>query len=204
MPILDASGASLDAALDAAVSVLSAGGVVGLPTDTVYGLASDPKVDGSSDAVFALKGRPEHTPLPVLVADLAQADELGRLGTPAHRLAEAFWPGGLTLVVPRRPGVDWDLGGDPATIGLRCPDHAVARALCARAGAVTATSANRHGEPPLAGASEVAESFPGLIVLDGGECRGVSSTVVDLTGSRPALLRAGAVAWERIERLIDG
>lgn len=205
MPVLDASGSgtTFDSAIDAAISVLAAGGVVGLPTDTVYGLASDPAVDGSSDAVFALKGRASDLPLPVLVSGLEQAAEIVEFGTDATRLAEALWPGGLTLVLPRRPGVEWDLGGVGTTIGLRCPDHAVPRALCARRGPVTGTSANRHGEPALASAAEVAEAFPGLLVVDGGDCRGVSSTVVDLTGDRPVLVRTGAVAWERIEQLLD-
>ena len=169
-----------------------------MPTDTVYGLAAAPGVAGATAAVFALKGRPDDTPLPVLVSGREQAEAVGRMDGPAARLAERFWPGGLTLVVPRRPGVDWELGGNPATIGLRCPAHPVPRELCARCGPLVATSANRHGEPALAGAAEVVEAFPGLVVLDGGECRGVPSTVVDLTGNEPRLLRSGAVAWEDV------
>ena len=203
MPVLDASGPgpSFDRAVDAAAAVLAAGGVVGIPTDTVYGLATDPVAPGSSEAVFALKGRPADTPLPVLVAGVDQAARVGRLGTVGLLLAETLWPGGLTLVVERQAGVEWDLGGSPATVGLRCPDHPVALALCLR-GPITATSANRHGEPALAGAAEVAEAFPGLLVLDGGECRGVPSTVVDLTGAVPVLRRAGAVDWEQVEALL--
>jgi len=200
MPLLDAtaSGPDLEAALGAVSATLAAGGVVGLPTDTVYGLAALPGVTGATAAVFGLKGRPDESPLPVLVTGPEQAAELGQMEGAAGLLAGRLWPGGLTLVVPRRSGIAWDLGGDPATIGLRCPDHPVARLLCARCGPLAATSANRHGEPALASAAEVVEAFPGLVVLDGGECRGVASTVVDLTGPEPRLLRRGAVAWEDV------
>jgi tRNA threonylcarbamoyl adenosine modification protein (Sua5/YciO/YrdC/YwlC family) len=164
----------------------------------VYGLAAAPGVEGATAAVFALKGRPGGAPLPVLVAGLGQASSLGQLEGAAAALAERLWPGGLTLVVPRRPGIGWELGGDPATIGLRCPAHEVARELCRRCGPLVATSANRHGEPDLASAAEVVDAFPGLVVLDGGECRGVASTVVDLTGAEPRRVRAGAVPWEDV------
>jgi L-threonylcarbamoyladenylate synthase len=171
---------------------------VGLPTDTVYGLAADPAVSGSTAAIFALKGRPSSVALPVLVSGVDQADELGALSDGAHALARSLWPGGLTIVVGRRPGVELDLGGGNATIGLRCPAHPVPLELCRLSGPLVATSANRHGEPDLAGAEEVAEAFPGLLVLDGGECRGVSSTVVDATGEEPRLLRPGALPWDEV------
>lgn len=202
MPLVLAQGNPPPAdAIGAAGATLAAGGVVGIPTDTVYGLAADPAVPGACAAVFALKGRPPASPLPVLVAGPGQAGTLADLGPAARAVAEALWPGGLTLVLRRRPGVDYDLGGGEQgalTIGLRAPAHPVPLALCLRFGPIAATSANRHGEPDLASASEVAEAFPGLLVLDGGDCRGVPSTVVDLTGPQPALLRAGAVAWEDV------
>ena len=200
MPLLDATGRDLpvEAALETAVATLRAGGVVGVPTDTVYGLAADPRVPGATAGVFALKGRPEHSPLPVLVDGVAQGATVGVIQGLAAVLAERLWPGGLTIVVSRAPGVDFDLGGEPETVGLRCPDDAVTRELCRRAGPLAVTSANRHGEPAPAGAAEVAESFPGLLVLDGGECRGVPSTVVDLTGPEPRQLRAGAVPWDDV------
>ncbi|HUZ43772.1 MAG TPA: L-threonylcarbamoyladenylate synthase [Acidimicrobiales bacterium] len=199
MPLVEAAGDPPSAdAVTAARAALSAGGVVGLPTDTVYGLAVDPAVTGATGALFALKGRPVGTALPVLVAGVEQADRLGDLSDGAHALARSLWPGGLTLVVGRRSGVDMELGGRPDRIGLRCPAHPVPLALCRQSGPLAATSANRHGEPDLASASEVAETFPGLLVLDGGECRGVSSTVVDATEDEPRLLRAGAVAWEEV------
>lgn len=185
-------------AIAAAGAALAAGGVVGIPTDTVYGLAANPSVPGATDAIFALKGRPGSTPLPVLVTGVGQADQLGALSDGAHALARSLWPGGLTIVVERRPGVILELGGTTDRIGLRCPAHPVPLELCRQAGPLAATSANRHGEPDMASAPEVAETFPGLLVLDGGECRGVASTVVDATGEEPVLLRAGAVPWEDV------
>ena len=199
MPLVEADGDPPPSdAITAARAALAAGGVIGIPTDTVYGLAADPAVPGGTDALFALKGRPGTVALPVLVSGVEQADLIGDLSDGAHALARSLWPGGLTLVVGRRPGIDMDLGGRPDRIGLRCPAHPVPLELCRRSGPLAATSANRHGESDLASASEVAETFPGLLVLDGGECRGVSSTVVDATGDAPELLRAGAVPWEDV------
>ena len=199
MPLVEAPGDPPSAhVITAARAALAAGGVVGLPTDTVYGLAVDPGVAGATDALFALKGRPTATALPVLVSGVDQADRLGDLSDGAHALARSLWPGGLTLVVGRRPGVSMELGGRSDRIGLRCPAHPVPLELCRQSGPLAATSANRHGEADLASASEVAETFPGLLVLDGGECRGVSSTVVDATEDEPRLIRAGAVPWEEV------
>jgi len=199
LPLVEADGDPPPSdAITAAGAALAAGGVIGIPTDTVYGLAADPSVPGGTDALFALKGRPSSVALPVLVSGVEQADLIGDLSDGAHALARSLWPGGLTLVVGRRPGVAMDLGGRPDRIGLRCPGHPVPLELCRRSGPLAATSANRHGESDLASASEVAETFPGLLVLDGGECRGVSSTVVDATGDAPRLIRAGAVSWEDV------
>jgi tRNA threonylcarbamoyl adenosine modification protein (Sua5/YciO/YrdC/YwlC family) len=113
---------------------------------------------------------------------------------------EQFWPGPLTLVVSRRPGLQIDLGDDGATIGLRCPDHPVPRALSGLAGSLAVTSANHHGQPPLSTASEVAEVFGREVevILDGGRCAGVPSTVIDGTGLEPRCLREGGLDWDRI------
>jgi L-threonylcarbamoyladenylate synthase len=191
--------------LSAAAAALGAGQVVAIPTDTVYGLAVDPSRPGATAALFELKGRPSGMALAVLVADLDQADALAShdgqagLSTAARRLAERFWPGALTLVTSRRAGIDWDLGGDPATLGLRCPADDVARSLCATVGPLAATSANRHGEPPLQIAGEVIGSFgTGLLVIDGGRRDGLPSTVVDLTTEPMRCRRAGEVSWEDV------
>jgi len=186
-----------DSALDAAAEALAAGAPVVLPTDTVYGIAVEPTRPGATDRLFAVKERPRTAALPVLVASVDQAVELsGGLPPPAAALADAFWPGGLTLVVPRRPGLALDLGGeDEVTVGLRLPDHPVPVALADRVGPLAATSANRHGRPTPASAAEVGAELGAAVelVLDGGECRGAPSTVVACTADGVTVLREGRV-----------
>src|SRR4029077_1726034 len=112
---------------------------------TVYGIAADPFRAGASDRLFGAKGRPRAVQLPVLVDGPGQADQLADAGDRGRALMARFWPGALTIVLPRRPGLDLDLGGEASTVGVRCPDHAVARRLCAMVGPLATTSANRHG-----------------------------------------------------------
>jgi len=186
-------------ALEAAVEALSGGQVVGLPTDTVYGLAVDPVRPGATDRLFATKSRPRTVELPVLVADVDQALGLATaVPETARALMDRWWPGALTLVLPRRPDLAMDLGSDEATIGIRCPDHAVPRALARSCGPLATTSANRHGEPPITTAAGVAEVLGEAValVLDAGTCAGTPSTVVDCTGAEPRCLREGRLAWE--------
>ena len=116
-----------------------------------------------------------------------------------------FWPGALTIVLPARPGLGADLGDDDATIGVRCPDHPVALALCRAVGPLATTSANVHGQPTLTTAAEVAEVFADAlpVVLDGGTCTGSPSTVVDCTGFEPRLLREGRVPWSAVLAALD-
>ena len=189
------------AALDQAVEMLARGWPIGLPTDTVYGLAGALDVAGACDRIFAMKGRNRHVRLPVLVAGLDQARDLCH-GVPsfASVLMDRFWPGALTVVLPARPGVAAALGDDDATIGVRSPAHPVALALCRMVGPLATTSANRHGRPPLTTAAEVAAVFGEALpmVLDGGTCAGDPSTVVDCTGSEPRLLRPGRLPWSEV------
>ena len=170
-----------------------------IPTDTVYGLAVDPSRPGATDALFVLKGRPETLDLPVLVGTMEQAEALAGpsgLSPTARRLAQVFWPGALTIVVHRRRGLDWALGAHSDTIGLRLPDHTVARALCDMVGALATTSANLHGEEPCTDADAVERAFGSrLEVVDGGHCAGAPSTVVAVLGETPRCLREGSVAW---------
>lgn len=184
-----------------AVAALRAGHIVAIPTDTVYGLAVDPFRTGAADRLFALKRRPREVDLPVLVADEEQALSL-TVAVPevARRLMGLYWPGALTLVLPRNPEVAADLGTDDVTIGLRCPNHAIPLALCAAAGPLATTSANLHGEPTLSTAAEVIATFGASVnlVLDGGTCAGAPSTVVDCTGEVPKLLRRGRIPWPEI------
>jgi tRNA threonylcarbamoyl adenosine modification protein (Sua5/YciO/YrdC/YwlC family) len=194
-------------AIDAAVAALRTGAVVAVPTDTVYGLAVDPTIPGGTDTLFALKDRPRSLELPVLIASVEQAEELAGpagLSNTARDLADVFWPGALTIVVPRRPGLAWDLGGGGRTIGLRVPDHAVARALCGEVGALATTSANVHGEAPCTDAAAVVRAFgPTLVVVDGGRCDGAPSTVVSVLDGVQCL-REGAVAWGDVLAAVRG
>lgn len=192
-------------AVVAGVAALRSGDIVGLPTDTVYGLAADPWHSGASDRLFRLKGRPRSIELPVFVSGVDQALELVTgLHMGARKLMEVLWPGPLTVVVPRSTAVDADLGEEDGTIGLRCPDHAVPLALCREYGPFATTSANRHGRSPATTAAEVLEQLPGVdLVLDGGKCDASPSTVVDATGEVLKLLRAGRLDWDEIIRAAE-
>lgn len=178
-----------------------------LPTDTVYGLAALPSVPGATDQVFVLKDRADSQPFAVLVDDVARALELVEPPTTVVcRWMEELWPGPLTLVLRRRPASrSLALGGDDATIGVRCPAHPFVRALAAAVGPVATTSANRHGEPSPTTASEAAASLVGpvTLVVDGGLSGTVASTVVDASappGTGWTVLREGAVP---LARLVD-
>jgi L-threonylcarbamoyladenylate synthase len=206
--IVDAKGNPPPAgAIKLAAEALAAGDIVGIPTDTVYGLAADPFHSGASDRLFRVKGRPRRLDLPVLVAGEEQALSLcTAVPSVARRLMERFWPGPLTLVLPRRPDLVADLGEDDATIGVRCPAHPVPLAICAAVGPVATTSANRHGSPPLTDAQavvlELGEEV--AVVLDGGTCSGAPSSVVDCTGEDPKELRQGPLSWAEMALIIAG
>lgn len=188
-----------------AVAVLHAGGLVGLPTETVYGLAADAGNPAALAALFSAKGRPRFNPLIVHVPDGATAERHGLFSPLAQRLAEAFWPGPLTLVVPRRPGSPvHDLAtAGLATVALRAPAHPVAQALLAAfGGPIAAPSANRSGHVSPTTAAHVAGEFGGEVglVLDGGPCAiGLESSVVAVEGARATLLRKGGLARAAIE-----
>jgi tRNA threonylcarbamoyl adenosine modification protein (Sua5/YciO/YrdC/YwlC family) len=190
--------------IDDAVAALRAGQVVVVPTDTVYGIAVDPARPGATDRLFVIKERPTDVALPVLAADAEQAFSLAAdVPQVARDLADAFWPGGLTLVLRRRAGLGYDLGGpDDATIGVRVPDHEVPRALAAAVGPLATTSANLHGRPTPETAAEVAAELTGVaVVLDGGRCAGVPSTVVVCTGGRPVVVRDGRIGIHQLEQV---
>ena len=183
-----------DGATDRVAEVLRTGGVVVVPTDTVYGLAAAADRADAVARLFELKGRRADVPVAVLCADADQALALaGDVGPTTARLAEIHWPGPLTLVLPRRRGLDWELGEPTATIGVRCPAHPLVRAVAARIGPIAVTSANRHGQPTPATARNAAAVLTGPVdlVVDGGELVGVASTVVDLVAEPPRILRQG-------------
>jgi tRNA threonylcarbamoyl adenosine modification protein (Sua5/YciO/YrdC/YwlC family) len=193
--------------LDVAVEGLRAGGVIVVPTETVYGLAALPTVPGATGRIFELKGRDANVPLAVLCADAAQALALADDPSDALRaVAETFWPGPLTLVLRRHPGLGFELGEPATTIGLRCPDHQVMQALAREVGPIATTSANLHGKPTPELAGEVADLFGDgvAVVLDGGPCTGLPSTVIDATDPSPSgssgwrVLRPGPLTLDEI------
>jgi L-threonylcarbamoyladenylate synthase len=193
----------------AAIEVLRRGGIVALPTDTVYGIGVALDAPRGIERLFEAKGRPPERAIAILVADLAQAEALATFDHTAHVLARAHWPGGLTLVLPRRPGVRLpaELTAGAPTVGLRVPAHAAPRALAAAVGPLPTTSANRSGEAPADDAAAIAAILGEAIdlILDGGPAAGgPASTVVDCTGERPRILRVGAIAAAAIEAVVDG
>jgi len=192
--------------LDAALALLSRGEVVGLPTETVYGLAADALQPEAAARIFAVKQRPFFDPLIVHVADLAGAEPyVAAWPAGAVALAEAFWPGPLTLVVPKRPAIpDLVTSGLPF-VALRAPRHPLAQALLRAYGRpLAAPSANRFGRiSPTTAAAVVEELGAGVpLVLDGGPCAvGLESTIVAFPDGVPTLLRAGGIPLEEIERV---
>ena len=191
-----------------AVDVLEAGDVVGFPTDTLYGLAADPFSARAVARVLDIKGRPGDRGLPLVAADLAQVEAcLSPLSSMARRLAEHFWPGPLTLVIPAPPTLAAAVTAGTGTVAVRVPAHAVSRALCAAAHRpLVATSANLTGRPPSANADEVAQALEGRlsVILDAGSTAGgLPSTIVDVTQPAARLVRAGAIPWEKVTAWLD-
>jgi L-threonylcarbamoyladenylate synthase len=192
-----------DAGRASAVRILRAGGVVAMPTDTVYGIGVDLSVPGGIERLFEAKRRPTDRAIVLLLAEMGQAATLAEWPAAAAVLAAAFWPGGLTLVLPHRPGVALpaELTGGRATIGLRVPDHPSPRALAAALGPLPVTSANVSGLPEARTAAEIVTQLGNEVnlVLDGGPSRGgPPSTVVDCTVEPPRILRAGSIAAAEI------
>jgi L-threonylcarbamoyladenylate synthase len=191
-----------------AARVLEAGGLVAFPTDTVYGIAVSSRTPGGLERLFAAKQRPPDRAIVLLLAAAEQASELGILGLAAHVLAAAFWPGGLSLIVQQRgvtvPALSLATADDPdgaRTVGLRVPDHPTPRALAAAVGPLPTTSANRSGDREARDALDVLDQLGNVLdlVLDGGPASGPQpSTVVDVSGDTPRILRAGAVSADAI------
>ena len=196
-----------DAARAEAVNLLRGGGIVAVPTDTVYGIAADMALPDAIERLFAAKRRPPEKAVAVLLADVSQAEALGVMSPAARVLGERFWPGGLTLVLPVRSGVHLPrvLAGGAQTIGVRVPDHPAPRALAAILGPLPTTSANVSGEPDARDAQEISGRLGEALalVIDGGPIRGgLASTVVDCTGERPVVRRLGAIPEAEIARAL--
>lgn len=191
--------------IDRAAEVLRRGGLVAIPTETVYGLGADASNDAAVKKVFAAKRRPETHPLIVHIATRAQLGAWAASVPPlAARLAERFWPGPLTLLLPKAAGVSGVVTGGRGTVGLRVPDHPLTLGLLGKfGGGIAAPSANRFGSVSPTTAEDVRAELGADVdfVLDGGPCRvGVESTIVDLSGDEPVILRPGGVTREDLER----
>jgi tRNA threonylcarbamoyl adenosine modification protein (Sua5/YciO/YrdC/YwlC family) len=189
-------------ALDEAVNVLSRGGLVVLPTDTVYGIGADAFTPPAVQALLDAKGRGRQMPPPVLIPDVRTLDGLAtEVPDGARALAEAFWPGGLTLIVRAQPSLAWDLGETRGTVALRVPDHPTALALLRRTGPLAVSSANRTGSPAAVTAQDAYAQLGDAVAvyLDAGDAPGqVASTIVDATTETLRLVRAGALTLEQL------
>jgi L-threonylcarbamoyladenylate synthase len=193
-------------AFPAALEVLRRGELVAFPTDTVYGLAADLFNPAAIQRIFDAKGRDSAKAIPVLLGNLDHLPQVALdLPAAALRLAQRFWPGALTLVVYRQPGLPEILSPDP-TVGVRMPDHPFALALLERSGPLAVTSANQSGATNPLTAQDVLAQLDGRIalILDGGAVPGgVPSTVVDCTSTPPAILRLGAVSKKQVTDLLE-
>ena len=193
---------SRTAGVDAAVAAARAGELIVLPTDTVYGIGADAFIPAAVTTMLAAKGRGRNMPPPVLVgtarAAAALVEDLGAFG---QDLIDEFWPGALTLVFRASPTLLWDLGDTKGTVALRMPLHSVALDVLKQTGPLAVSSANRHGQPAATTADEAQHQLGEAVsvYLDGGPCAdNVPSTILDLTGTIPTLLRAGAISVDRL------
>ena len=203
-PVLDAGDPD---ARDVAAAALEEGRLVVVPTDTVYGIAARLDRPAGLAAIFDTKRRPAGLALPVLVADLDQARALAPVDERAVTLAAAFWPGALTMVLPRHPALAADLGGDGISVGIRVPRHPALQLLLAGTGPLATSSANPSGMPTPATVREIESLFGEAVAvyLDAGPAAaGPASTVVGLTGPSPVLLREGPVSLAQILETLAG
>lgn len=197
-------------ALERAVAHMRGGGLLVLPTDTVYGIGA-PAADAAAVArLLAVKGRGRRMPPPVLAAGSDQLDGVIAGAPPAARaLMEAFWPGALTLVLDAAPGLEWDLGETGGTVAVRVPDHPLARAVLRATGPMAVTSANRTGERPATDADAARRAFPrrDVLVLDGGPTPGpMPSTIISLAGERalaPVVVRDGLLSRTALAAVLE-
>ncbi|MGH3461923.1 MAG: L-threonylcarbamoyladenylate synthase [Kribbellaceae bacterium] len=192
----------LEAGLRAAVTSTREGGLVVLPTDTVYGVGCDAFDASAVRDLLAAKGRGREMPPPVLVSARTTMDALAvGISEGARALTEKFWPGPLTLICHQQQSLQWDLGDTRGTVGLRMPDHAVALSLLARTGPLAVSSANRTGMPAATSAEEAEEMLGEAIEVyldDGPLSGGVPSSIVDVTGEVPRLMRPGALSLDEL------
>ena len=196
-----------DGAIAQAGALLASGQVVGIPTETVYGLGANALDGAAVRQIFAAKGRPADNPLIVHIADFDQIYSLtAHVPDAAIQLAEAYWPGPMTIILPKAACIPNEVSAGLHTVGIRLPSHSVARAVIRAAGVpIAAPSANLSGRPSTPTAAHVMEDMDGKIaaVVDGGSCAvGVESTVISLAGDIPRLLRPGGISLEQLEAVL--
>ncbi|MGY5882880.1 L-threonylcarbamoyladenylate synthase [Modestobacter lacusdianchii] len=195
-----------EAGLTAATRALARGELVLLPTDTVYGVAADAFTPAAVTRLLAAKNRGRSMPVPVLIGEASTlAGLVDAVPAVAHDLAEAFWPGGLTLVVEHASTLAWDLGDADGTVAVRLPDDDVARDLLRATGPLAVSSANRSGRPAATTAQEAADQLGehAAVVLDGGPRAGsAASTIIDCTVPAPRVLRIGAIDLDRLREVV--
>jgi L-threonylcarbamoyladenylate synthase len=189
-----------------AVAALQRGDLVVLPTDTVYGVAADAFDPGAVERLLAAKGRGRDMPVPVLVGDARGLHGLAADVTEQMQaLVDAHWPGPLTIIVPAAPSLVWDLGDTRGTVAVRMPQHPVALDVLASTGPLAVSSANRTGHPPPATADEAERQLGAAVAVyleAGASGDAVASTIVDLTGERPQVRRAGALPVEALREVL--
>ncbi len=192
--------------LSAAADVIRRGELVVLPTDTVYGIGTDAFASGAVARLLDAKGRGRDVPVPVLVGSPATLEGLAMaLPQWGRDLVEAFWPGPLTVVCRQQPSLQWDLGDTRGTVAIRMPLHPVAIELLRNVGPMAVSSANRTGLPPATTAGDAVEQLGDVvrIYLDAGPCaRAVPSSIVDVTGDHPVMLREGAVSLALVRSVV--
>ena len=196
-----------DETLAKAGEILRRGGLVVFPTETVYGLGADALDADAAKKIYAAKGRPSDNPLIVHIADPADADKYAVVGEAYKRLAKAFMPGPLTVILPKRDCIPMTVTGGLDSVGIRCPENPIARRMIAAAGVpIAAPSANISGKPSPTSAEHVRFDMDGKVdmILDGGECTvGLESTIVKVEGDKLTLLRPGAITPDMLRALFD-
>jgi tRNA threonylcarbamoyl adenosine modification protein (Sua5/YciO/YrdC/YwlC family) len=189
-----------------AAATLRRGELVVLPTDTVYGLGADAFDAAAVADLLRVKGRGRDMPVPVLVGSWTTIDGLvSAVDSRTRELIEAFWPGGLTLVVRHAPSLNWDLGDSDGTVAVRMPLHPVAIELLEKTGPMAVSSANRHGQPAAQTGVEAQAQLGDDVAVyldDGHVTGGVASTIVDVTGARPQVLRLGAISADQLREVV--
>jgi tRNA threonylcarbamoyl adenosine modification protein (Sua5/YciO/YrdC/YwlC family) len=198
--------AERDRGVQAAVDAVKRGDLVVMPTDTVYGVGADAFKDWAVTALQNAKGRGRGVPPPVLVGSRSTVDGLVfNLPQVAHDLVEAFWPGGLTVVVEHAPSLQWDLGDTNGTVGLRMPLHPIALEVLRETGPMAVSSANKQGQPAAETAAEARDQlgYSVSVYLEGGPCpEPVASTIISVTNSEHRVLRAGAIPIEKLREVV--